>query len=420
MKFPTLLEVVATDVDRDRAPVSRGLCEFSALKERTPGLESRIDREGGKYGAGIIRGVAVLTKGEAVGHEQWIDEETLSQAESLIGPKGVKSRFAHPSMSGDGLGTTVGRVFDAYRIGPTLFGDFHVMKTSRNTPDGDLGGYVMNLAEEDPEAFGMSIAFRHDFDAEDDFLDENGGTGFKSPDPENVNNFPHVRIESLSGADFVDQPAANPNGLFHRGPTHDVLTQAEGLIEYVLGLSDQVPKETGGLSAERLKGFVNRFLDGRGMQLSVSNKEQGMKTGTKLNDQPIEETAPETEAPEKAEAKPEASSETQETSGAAEASQEASESLSKADVKKFSAKFGAEKGMKYLLDGVSFEEALSIEFDALKAKKEITAGLERGEESPVGTNFSEGGKKANGVLPKGVESFAKDVIRMPGAKAFAN
>lgn len=145
-----------------------------------------------------------------------------------------------------------------------------------------------------------------------------------------------------------------------------------------------------------------------------------MKTGTKLNDQPIEETAPETEAPEKAEAKPEAACETQETSGAA--SQEASESLSKADVKKFSEKFGAEKGMKYLLDGVSFTEALSIEFDALKAQKAITSGLERGEESPVGTNFTEGGsgKKANGVLPKGVEAFAKDVIRMPGAKASAN
>jgi hypothetical protein len=289
------------------------------------------------------------------------------------------------------------------------------------------------LAENDPEAFGTSIVFEHDYEAEQLFEDEHQeeftytnyrgeeskGYRFKSPDPDNVNNYRHVRLSELYAADFVDEPAANPNGLFHRGPTVDVLTQAESVLSYVLGLSDQVPQETGGLSAERLKGFLNRFLDGRSMELSISQKEKDMKKETKLSESAETVNTPETnEAPETSQEKPVAASETQETAGAVEASAEASESLSKNDVKRFTEKFGAEKALSYLMAGTSFEDALSAEFDALKTKDSIVGSHERGEETPVGT-FGEGSRK-NGVLSKGVASFAKDVIRMPGHRASAN
>ena len=93
------------------------------------------------------------------------------------------------------------------------------------------------------------------------------------------------------------------------------------------------------------------------------------------------------------------------------------ESLSRADVEKFSEKFGAEKGMKYLLGGTSFEEALSTEFDLLKTKSDVVGSDGRGEDNPVGT-FSDGennGKGfSNGILPPAVERFAS-VIRLQGA-----
>ena len=39
--------------------------------------EPRIDREGGRYESGIIRDVALITPGEALGHGVWIDATFL-------------------------------------------------------------------------------------------------------------------------------------------------------------------------------------------------------------------------------------------------------------------------------------------------------------------------------------------------------
>lgn len=426
MKFPTLLEVISTKLGKDRAPISRGL--FKRLKADSS-AEPNVDREGGKFGAGLIRGVSILTRGEALGHGMWIDETTLDQTVELAqgNPKtGLKMRFTHPSMSGDGLGSFIGRGFDLYREGDQVFADVHLSETSRKTPDGDLGAYVMDLAESDPEAFGTSIVFEHDEAAEDLFMAENQveyefvnwrgdtevGTRFESPDAENGNNFPHVRLKNLFAADFVDEPAANPDGLFHRGPTHDVLKQADGVLEYVLGLTDQAPKETGGLSAERLRGYLNRFLDGRSMELSVSRKENEMKKETKLSEGAETVDAPETgKAPETAQEATEATSEAPKPVETAEEPETKPEGFSKAEAQRFTEKFGAEKAMGFLMAGTSFEDALSQEFDALKAKASIVGGESRGEKEPVGT-FGAGGKGDRKTRP--ADAWARDIIRFNG------
>src|SRR5689334_16629540 len=86
---------------------------------RTPVVRSeqpRIDRDGGYRQAGVIYGVSVITTGEALGHDMWIDDEFNASVADAINAEryGVKSRFTHPSLSGDGLGKTVGRFMDAY------------------------------------------------------------------------------------------------------------------------------------------------------------------------------------------------------------------------------------------------------------------------------------------------------------------
>jgi len=84
--------------------------------------------------------------------------------------------------------------------------------------------------------------------------------------------------------------------------------------------------------------------------------------------------------------------------------------LSRADVEKFSAKFGADVGLKYLLDGVSFEDALSTEFDSLKQQSSLTADHEPGEETPVGSAGESGpALKFGGRLSKSVEMLATQV-----------
>jgi len=112
-----------------------------------------------------------------------------------------------------------------------------------------LATYIMDLAEQDPEAFGMSLAYAPDVRAEQQFiadnLDENDD--FRSPDAGNVRNQPHARLATLRAVDAVDDPAANPAGLFHA--RQDVPMMGDALLSFLFGLSDVVPPELAALAA---------------------------------------------------------------------------------------------------------------------------------------------------------------------------
>lgn len=241
-----------------RAAISRG---FAA------GSSNHIDRNGGKFGAGLIRGFAVITRGEALGHGVWIDGEFLDQVAAQINSgDGVRARFTHPGMSGDGLGKKLGRVRNARRDGDVVRGDLHFSQTAHKTPDGDLASYVMDLAEEDPQVFGASIAFSADEAAEDGFILKHGGHGtFKSPDLRNAKNLPHARLSELRATDIVDEPAANPSGMFGRG--QEIPSEADRLFAYALGLTNEAPdlSALGDVHPDRVRGFLARFLDNRGL-----------------------------------------------------------------------------------------------------------------------------------------------------------
>lgn len=223
-----------------------------------------VIRDGGDYGAGLIKGAAVITRGPALGHDMWIDAVMLKQVVKAINaePTGSKSRFAHPTMSGDGLGKVLGRYRDADMDGNIVRADLHMMESAHKTPDGDLAGYVMDLAEEDPLAFGNSIAFSPDLGAEELFrakhTDKDGR--FKSPDEDNASNFTHARLAELVAVDAVDEPAANPGGLFHRG--HEIALEADAAIAYALGLTNEMPDPLAfGVHPDRVRSAVQRVLE---------------------------------------------------------------------------------------------------------------------------------------------------------------
>lgn len=271
-----------------RAPVVRGLAAAPPTDPPAdpatppPAAQPTIDPTGGKWGAGIIRGLSVATIGEAQGHGFWLDSAFLAQTLAAINadPAGKKSRFTHPSLSADGLGSFLGRTLDGRLSadGQRVLADLHFDPAAHISPDGDLAAYVMKLAETDPAAFGTSIVFQYDEAATADFTaahtvtytDDTGKPrrGFRSPDPANAQHLEHARLAELRAVDTVDTPAANPAGLFSG---NDLLTQIDGLAAYALGLATDPPAETAlDADPDRLREYVSRFLAAHNLTIASS------------------------------------------------------------------------------------------------------------------------------------------------------
>jgi len=197
----------------------------------------RIDRD-----AGTINGFAVVTKGVTKDSRGEFDDVSLDSVVEF-GNKvktGIKSRFGHPNMSSTALGTFLGRVRNFRRDGDIVRADLHIDKTAFETPDGDLAGYVLNLAESDPEMFGASMVIYWDEEKREG-LDANGN---ELP--------PFIRVTNLFSVDVVDDPAAN-NGLFGMPFfSESVRPSAEmtAFLDKFLNNPDAV---------ERTIGFLNRY-----------------------------------------------------------------------------------------------------------------------------------------------------------------
>lgn len=246
----------------------------------TPRLEQagKVDRENR-----VIYGYSVATRGEAMGHGVWIDDVTLGQIEKHgnAAPKGLKSRFTHPGLCGDGLGKYLGRSRTFRRADNRVIADLAFSDTTSHSPgfDQDPAEYLMDLAEEDPHAFASSIVFAYDAKAMEEFMLANGGrweddgeggrrmVGFKSPNADNTQNLPHVRIAKLRACDIVDEPAANPGGFFTSGDER--AAQAEHVLSWIFGVSETAPapEALGGGQPDRIREFVHSFLARHGLEV---------------------------------------------------------------------------------------------------------------------------------------------------------
>lgn len=235
------------------------------------GASVRVERE-----ARVIRGYSVLTSGvEAQGHGLFIDETMAQQAADAInaaGPAGIKSRFTHPGPSSDGLGKFLGRTRNARLEGGRVLADLHLSELADASPSGKLGSYVMDMAEKDPAAFGASIVFRRDRGAEELFVAQNKNPQgeFRSPDARNERHVPHARLKSLSASDVVDDPAANPGGMFS---ADELAIDLDALGAFAFGLSDERPELVVlDIDTDRMRGFAARFLESRGLVLRQKEK----------------------------------------------------------------------------------------------------------------------------------------------------
>lgn len=137
--------------------------------------------------AAVIRGVSVITVGEARGHQLMIDEQTLAEvkaaAETYSG--GLKVKTDHYSGFNEIVGTLKNFTID----GDQLRADLHLLKNHEAT------ARILEMAELMPDTFGLSISFTGEHE------EKSYGAVF-------------ARCAEIYSADLVDAPAANPTGLF--------------------------------------------------------------------------------------------------------------------------------------------------------------------------------------------------------------
>jgi len=138
----------------------------------------------------VIKGVSVIAKGEAKGHGLTIDGTTLEQIQSLASQfkDGLKVRFNHPAKNGASVLSVAGVLKNFRRDNDNLRADLYLLKSEAETPK------ILEMATLMPESFGLSMVFSGKDEEKD-------GQKF-------------ARCSEIYACDLVDDPAANPTGLF--------------------------------------------------------------------------------------------------------------------------------------------------------------------------------------------------------------
>ena len=197
--------------------MARDLFRVGALRAQPT---ERVDAE-----RGIIFGAKVIQLGAIKDDRPWlVDETTLSQVVQYINApnKGLKARFTHPNLCDDGMGKYLGRWKNARLEGDAVVADLHLADSAKDTPAGNLFDYVLSLAQEAPDAFGVSVASI--------LADE------MSEQPDEGELMP-LRFQGLRAADVVDEPAAS-SGLFDIGAPDALPAHATWLLEHYFGQAD--------------------------------------------------------------------------------------------------------------------------------------------------------------------------------------
>jgi len=204
---------------------------------------------------GVLKGVVICEEGEAKGHDVFLNKQFIQDVVTMgkaFGDVGVKSRFGHPNMCSDALGTYLGRYRnfrlrknpDVAEKGFQAIADLYLDETAKITPNGNLYEYVTKLAISDPGAFGNSIVFKPGDEIVKEKVDEETGQEY---------DVYFAVIEELYESDLVDSPAAT-DSLFSK-------FNASELASSVTLFMDEHPEVFKLLSEkpEIVKEFLNRY-----------------------------------------------------------------------------------------------------------------------------------------------------------------
>jgi CBS domain-containing protein len=230
-------------------------------------MEIGVDRENA-----ILRGYVVAQEGpfKSAGRGEF-DVKALKSIVTLMnknGTPGTKSRFAHPTLSGDGIGKFLGRAknpkLDTVRVmrnGEKVLlhavrADLHFDQTALEEPPGGgkpLGIYVMDLAESDPDAISSSVVVQAD---QEERLDAKGRPML---DAEGNPLPPLWRPKAIHASDVVDTGDAVDGILSAEGLSADGLPD-HAVREACKLLSEAFPNADRETIKVRALAWVDRFL----------------------------------------------------------------------------------------------------------------------------------------------------------------
>lgn len=228
----------------------------------------RVDRKNRR-----ILGVAVLQAGKVNDRRTLkIDDATLAKVIQIGngGTRNLKARWTHPNMSSDGLGKYLGR-WANFRLsddGQTVLADLQLSPIAFKKADPELGmsrgEWVLDMAENDHDAFGVSLApSRMDDAAMEREEDEEG--------------YQPYRPLGLEAVDVVDSPAATRGGLFG-GMALSVETAPAVATEVMNQLFPDAEPE---VVKARALGFLDKYLLSRFGEGVATTGAEPMATDTK-------------------------------------------------------------------------------------------------------------------------------------------
>lgn len=226
----------------------------------------RVDRK-----AKIIYGASLMQEGDVNDDRDWtVDSETLANALDLMQQSnaGSKARYTHPNMSADGMGTFLGRWKNPRIDGDVLRADLHLAEAAFRSPQGDLGTYVMDLADEDPESFGLSLATRINNEAMKKVRLE------KQAADENWKGRTPLRFRAVHAADVVDDPAATRGGFFSLSEIDNRNLPAQATVLLDSYFSDAEPD----VVTARINGFLTTYFKAKGKTMPVETAPEPTST----------------------------------------------------------------------------------------------------------------------------------------------
>lgn len=215
----------------------------------------RVDRT-----ARVIFGASLMQigdLGEGDSRHWTVTQDSLQQAYTFAtrGNNGLKARFTHPNMSSDGMGSYLGRWKNFKLDNGTLRADLHIADAAFKSPQGDLGTYVMDMAENDPDMFGVSLATELDMSSLMDFENKSETSG-------SLDRWP-MRFTVIRAGDVVDEPAATRGGMFSLSEPdlRNLPAQATALLSTYFG--DASPA----VVRARIDGFLTKYFANQGASM---------------------------------------------------------------------------------------------------------------------------------------------------------
>ena len=230
----------------------------------------------------VLRGYVVAQAGpfKSEGRGEF-DQLALERIVELWPSGGLKSRFAHPTESADGLGRYLGRARDPYLSEavtpsgakvPAVRADLHFDPSASKTPEGDLAGYVMDLAGSDAAMISSSMVLSSD----QEYRLSADGARLTGDDGEPLP--PLWRPKRLFATDVVDEGDAVDGILSAEPPryTRDYLARGASLLDSMF------PGQRRSEVRARCLSWLSRYLDRR--YGSMRQDSLGPQLGSLLDD----------------------------------------------------------------------------------------------------------------------------------------